>query len=172
MRGSWSSPRPIWGSPCFTNQTKPIKPRAGLWLRGELLAHQAREGKKNSTEREKQKHPGPGGCISVLQPRGSCCLCHPQAVPGILVSGGEMRYKGSAPFQAFLHSSQGGGVRVRAPEGKDQRRESCATDGEGHKSPGFQDCPHFKYSGLSDHISLFLAKIWSLEKRERLRKDQ
>lgn len=36
-----------------------------------------------------------------------------------------MRYKGSAPFQAFLHSSQGGGVRVRAPEGKDQRRESC-----------------------------------------------
>lgn len=91
---------------------------------------------------------------------------------GILVSGEEMRYKGSAPFQAFLHSSQGGGVRVRAPEGKDQRRESCATDGEGHKSPGFQDCPHFKYSGLSDHISLFLAKIWSLEKRERLRKDQ
>lgn len=65
-----------------------------------------------------------------------------------------MRYKGSAPFQAFLHSSQGGGVRVRAPEGKDQRREPCATDGEGHKSPGFQDCPNFKYSGLSDHISL------------------
>lgn len=83
-----------------------------------------------------------------------------------------MRYKGSAPFQAFLHSSQGGGVRVRAPEGKDQRRGSCATDGEGHKSPGFQDCPNFKYSGLSDHISLFLAKIWSLEKQERLRKDQ
>lgn len=43
----------------------------------------------------------------------------------------------------------------------------------GPQSPGLQNSPNSKYSGLSDHIAQFLAKIWSFgEKHERLRKDQ
>lgn len=75
MRGSWLSPRPVLWQPMLY---KPIKPSAGLWLR-ELLAHQAREGKRNSRERERSKNTrGPGlhfstsamGVLPPLPPTG------------------------------------------------------------------------------------------------------
>lgn len=115
VRGSCSSPRPTSGRRCFTNKNKAqcrtladryescylTRPKI-------MLPHQAQD-KKNRKEEENTQFPD---CCSTLVMGVSCRpQTPPQAVTGIPASG-EMRYEGSAPFQACLRSSQG----VKAPE--------------------------------------------------------